>query len=940
MKRLLAVALVVLGMTAPAYADAEIERVDKRFTSADIKEVPNFRRHVVPLLGKLGCNGRACHGSFQGQGGFRLSLFGYDFKMDHDGLAKGDPKKDRDPRIDVEFPEESLALEKTTLTMPHKGGKRMDVDSWQYNTILTWIKGGAKNVDVEKEAKFERLEVTPKEMVFSKGGQSTQLKVVAVWSDGAREDVTPLCRFRVNDDQVAKIDEVGKVTSNKPGDTHIVVFYDNGIKPVPVIQPVSDKVGKKYPQIAANTKIDELVLTKLRKLGVVPSERSSDAEFLRRTTLDITGSLPAPQDIEAFLADSAEDKRSRKIDELLESPAYAAWWATKLSDFTGNNADAIRNAVPRGRGTNRTASHDWFEWLEARLAQNTPYDEVIERIVVAESRNPGESYTDFCKSMSNIYSKNPTEEFADRHYMPYYWARQNVRQPEEKAIAFAYSFLGIRIQCAQCHKHPFDQWTRDDFKSFRALFTGIQGYRRNNSRNKEEYDAILKELKIDPKLRGNQQRNALGRLLAEGKTVPFSETYATRIRLNNNARQQLARFDGQLERTKQQLAEAKKKGDKRQIDRLERQLISLPRRLQQLKDRAELESPYAKVLGGDVVDVEEHEDVRQPLMDWMKTSPLFARAFVNRVWANYFNVGIVEPTDDMSLANPPSNKGLLDYLTQSFMDSKFDIKKLHREIANSDTYQRSWKPNDTNVADNRNFSHSIPRRLPAEVAYDALKQATASDAKFVAMHKEMAGRAIAIPGASARYNNRNNNGSAYALSIFGRSIRDSNCDCDRSSDPTLMQTVYLQNDQEIYSMIDRGGWVAEVARGLGLRAPAAQGRTPRKPRNYAQQIKQFEQRIKKAKKQGNDRQVKQIQRQLAGLKNRFEPKKPAKAEKVAELDTASVVKSAYLRTLSRTPSDDELKRSQEYIAQSEDTLNGIRGLLWALLNTKEFIVNH
>ena len=189
-------------------------------------------------------------------------------------------------------------------------------------------------------------------------------------------------------------------------------------------------------------------------------------------------------------------------------------------------------------------------------------------------------------------------------------------------------------------------------------------------------------------------------------------------------------------------------------------------------------------------------------MDWMRddANPYFAKAFANRVWANYFNVGIVSPADDMSLANPPSNQQLLDYLAEGFRESGFDMKWLHREIANSRTYQTSWRPNDTNRQDERNFSRAVPRRLPAEVVYDALRQATGNEEQLQRMQSDNDDRAIAIAGAG--YRNRGRSGPSYALSVFGRSTRDSNCDCDRSQDPNLLQTVFLQNDADLFSMLE------------------------------------------------------------------------------------------------------------------------------------------
>ncbi len=190
-----------------------------RFADVQSDETPDFQKHVAPLLGRLGCNGRSCHGSFQGRGGFRLSLFGYDFKMDHEGLID---------RVDLEDPAASYALSKAVLDEPHRGGKRMDKDSWEYNVLLKWIAGGAKNIDIETSPTFERLEVTPSELRFSKAGETVQLKVVAVWSDGSREDVTCMCRFQSNDDQIADVSKTGEVVNQQAGDTHIA-FYDNGV---------------------------------------------------------------------------------------------------------------------------------------------------------------------------------------------------------------------------------------------------------------------------------------------------------------------------------------------------------------------------------------------------------------------------------------------------------------------------------------------------------------------------------------------------------------------------------------------------------------------------------------------------------------------------------------------------------------------------------------
>lgn len=893
----LAASALSFGSTViAADAAAVIAPANQRFASTEASETPNFQQHVVPLLSRLGCNGRACHGSFQGQGGFRLSLFGYDFKLDHEGLAKGDADKKKEPRVLIEEPEESLALLKATLETPHRGGKRMDVDSWQYNIFRNWIKAGAKSVD-ESAPKFVKLEITPTEIRFGKDGEQTQIKAVAVWSDGTKEDVTPLCRFNSNDDLIAAIDSNGLVKSGQTGDTHIVVNYDAGVVPIPVIRPVSDKTGKNYPKVATTTKIDELVVEKLRKLGIVPSEVCDDHEFLRRASLDITGTLPAPQEIVDFLSDRDSNKRAKKIDELLERPGYAAWWTTKLCDFTGNNASNLQN-VGGNLGGRDSATQQWYDWIYKRVSENESYDKLVEGIVVATSRKADEDYTDYCKRMCEIYGPEKKGSYADAGGLTYYWGRQNFRQPEERVIGFAYTFLGLRIQCAQCHKHPFDQWTQDDFNQFKGFFTEtIFGV---NPKDKATQQELLKKLDLPTGKNGNQLRQELASRVAKGAIVPVDELYTKRP----------------------QATAGREKNNK-------------------TNTRAAA-GPKAKLLGGDVVQLTEYNDVRAPLMEWLRdpSNRFFARAFVNRVWATYFNVGIVNPADDMSLANAPSNAALLDYLSQGFIAHNFDMKWLHREIANSDTYQRSWKPNDTNRLDQKNFSHAIPRRLPAEVALDALRQATLSDTEIARMQTDIKGRAIGIPGTNGRAGNSNGNLS-FALTVFGRSTRETNCDCDRSAEASLLQTVYMQNDDDVSKLLtDSKGWLRTLADASKPARKESSTDAATRRRNFESLRDKAELALRKAKKSGTEKEVKELEGRIAELKRKVvDVEEPAETA-VATLDSGEVIKAAYLRSLSRLPTDAEVETSKKFLAQSEDQLAGARDLLWALINTKEFIINH
>ncbi|MEX2297911.1 MAG: DUF1549 domain-containing protein, partial [Dongiaceae bacterium] len=324
---------------------------------------------VLPLLRTLGCSGRNCHGSASGQGGFRLSLFGYDFKIDHQTLLEGE-----NPRVDIAHPESSLILLKPTLQIDHGGGERFTKDGWKYELIRKWIEGGAMPVDPE-DPQFEDLQMMPAEISETTPGQTHAVRVICEWSDQRREDVTPLCYYDVLDDSVASVDEQGIVTILGPGDTHLIAFYDNGIVSIPITIPFAAVTDAEYPKEDSPTVIDRLISQKLKKLGMVPSELCTDAEFLRRVSLDIAGSLPQPGDVQAFLSDTSHEKRTRKIDDLLATPGYASYWAFKLSELWGNKALDLREQFARP-----SQMYHWYRWTEDRLERNVPYDQIVEWI--------------------------------------------------------------------------------------------------------------------------------------------------------------------------------------------------------------------------------------------------------------------------------------------------------------------------------------------------------------------------------------------------------------------------------------------------------------------------------------------------------------------------------------------------------------------------------
>jgi hypothetical protein len=323
-----------------------------------------------------------------------------------------------------------------------------------------------------------------------------------------------------------------------------------------------------------------------------------------------------------------------------------------------------------------------------------------------------------------------------------------------------------------------------------------------------------------------------------------------------------------------------------------------------------------------------------------KTNPYFARAFVNRVWANYFGVGIINPTDDMNLANPPSNDALLGFLAEEFIDRGFDMKWLHRTIVSSQAYQRSWKTNETNQLDGRNFSHALIRRLPAEVLMDALAQATAGSSAIHTAVDDLETRAV---GPKAALGLGRQGRGDYAARVFGASTRDTNCDCNRSSEPNLLQLIYLQNDQDMLGTLERkGGWLSEFS----PNAKAAKRTSP--AQELEDRIARLEgnlERAETAKQTGLltalEDELREARRQLKQARAREAEGADNAARAVTSAsDPAQVVREAYLRTLNRLPDGREAEIAARYFAGSADRAKGVRDLLWALLNTKEFITNH
>jgi len=431
----------------------------------------SYRHDVIPILVRSGCNAGACHGASRGKDGFRLSLFGFDPAGDHQRLTRELVNR----RLNLAIPEESLLLKKATGSVPHTGGKRFEKDSVYYNKLRQWIADGAKN-DLEGAPTVSSVELYPPKAAIGANGQQQQFVVTARYSDGTTRDVTHLAVFQSNNESSAAIDSQGVVTSDRRGEAFVMARFDTHTVGSQVLVLPTGQPFEPIEEEPANY-IDELVGEKLRTLRINPSPLASDKEFLRRVTIDIAGRLPTREEQDTFLADQNPEKRAAKIDELLAGPEFPKLWGLKWSELL-----LVRTEVNR---VDYKPMFLYSQWLTEQIAKDRPLDEMVRDLLSA-------SGTSFDNPAVNFYQV----------------------EPDAKKIAenVAQAFLGIRIQCAQCHNHPFDRWTMDDYYAFTGFFTQIARKRGEDYREWMVYDRSRGEAKhpvdgktVPPKFLGGEK---------------------------------------------------------------------------------------------------------------------------------------------------------------------------------------------------------------------------------------------------------------------------------------------------------------------------------------------------------------------------------------------------------------------------------------------------
>ncbi len=632
----------------------------------------SFRNDVMPLLGKMGCSTGNCHAKPEGQNNFKLSIFGYDPRGDYAEIVEDD----RGRRVFPANPEESLFLKKATGAVPHEGGPRFDKGSAPYRTLLAWMQQGMK-FEIQGEPVLKSIAVTPHDQAFKKGA-TQQLQVIASYSDGSKRDVTALADYLSQDKEAAAVDEHGLVTvGSLTGEGVIVVRYmgivDTARITVPAEKVLPDSV---YAALPVNNEIDRLVYARLKKLGILPSATCSDAEFLRRASLDAIGRLPIPAFAREFVSTSkVSNKREALIEMLLQHPNYADHWAIKWGDLVRPNPSRV--------GVKPVLLMD--RWLRESFRANKPYNQMVGELLTATG---------------STHEYGPVAMWRDK------------REPVDAASFLSQVFLGVRMDCAKCHHHPTEKWSQEDYYQFAAFFAQM----------KRKGQGISAPISGEPEYfwyGGNK-----GTL-----THPVTD------------------------------------------------VVMVP------KPPDGREMPYVDGL-----------DPRMALADWMTASdnPFFARAIVNRIWAEFFGRGIVDPVDDLRASNPATNDPLLNWLAQDFVTHGFDLKHLMRTIMSSRVYQISSAPNETNVADTRNFSRAYKRRLSAEVLHDAVTDVSLGEDNF-----------NGLPAGARAVETWNHKIESDFLDAFGRPNASQECPCERDRKSSVVQALHLMNAESLQEKISR-----------------------------------------------------------------------------------------------------------------------------------------
>jgi len=469
--------------------------------NADVTPAINFNQDLMPIFLRTGCNTGSCHGAARGKDGFRLSIFGFDPAGDYQRITRELGAR----RINLAVPGESLLVEKSVGAVPHTGGKRFDYDSEANHIFLSWLEAGAPAAPADTPT-VDRVELFPPNAVLEGADTTQQFIVRAHYSDGTDRDVTTMALFMSNNDNSAPVNETGVVTAAARGEAFVMVRFDAHTVVSQVIV-LPENLQYEAPPSEGNY-IDQFVNAKLEKLRILPSGLCTDEEYLRRATIDVTGKLPTEEEFVAFMADTSPDKRAKLINQLLERKEFSEIWAMKWAELL---------MIKSSNQVSYKSAFLYNSWLTDQIANEVPLNEMVRSLL-------GASGGTFKEPATN-----------------YYQIERDTLKTSENVVQV---FMGIRMQCAQCHNHPFDRWTMDDYYSFAAFFAQIgrktgEDYRETIIYNRgaggvrhivSKKDMAPKFLGGDtPDVKGKDRRAVMAEWLTADENPYFSTNVANRI---------------------------------------------------------------------------------------------------------------------------------------------------------------------------------------------------------------------------------------------------------------------------------------------------------------------------------------------------------------------------------------------------------------------------
>ena len=669
----------------------------------------SFRREVMAVLSKNGCASGPCHGNRNGKGGFKLSLRGEDPAADYAAILQGAAGR----RVNVSEPDQSLLLLKPATDVAHEGGARLKKGGADYELLRRWITRRAP--DDASAPRLVRIEATPQERFLHAPETHLQLRVAAVFADGQRRDVTALASYEVSDVGVAELPGNGAVQRRADGETTVLVRYldqQAGVRVAFVPRNPAFRPGA-FPRPA--NLVDEHVFAKLRQLHLNPAANCSDTDFLRRTHLDLLGIPPTAEEARAFAADRNPSKRADCVERLLERPEFAEYWALKWADLLRLDE----------RTLDRKGARRFYEWLRESIATHKPLDAFSRELIGAQ----GSTYLE---PAANYY--------------------RNLRTPVERAEAAAQVWLGTRLQCAQCHNHPYERWTQDDYHDWTALFERVS------------FD-VMENRRGDP----NDSHEFKGEQVVYLKTSGVHQNPRTR-------KDSRPRFLG----------------------------VGAPVRISTNRAAGLMESerfpagrawPTNALAGATELDALAH---------WVTSAdnPLFARTQANRIWYHLMGRGLVDPLDDFRSTNPASHPALLEALSAELVRSGFDLRQLIRLIVRSRTYQLDSTPASGTASDSIHYSHTMVRRLPAEALLDAQSQVSGVPLEFPGFPVGL--RAGQMPQVATGRGGRSAELDGF-LKAFGKPPRQTPSECERAAEPAMTQAFALINGITLQRFVSAPG---------------------------------------------------------------------------------------------------------------------------------------